>query len=156
RAARRLVRAAPAQDNDRQSAANLSASRRDAARGCDMSEKQTPGLVDCDIHPTVTAMADLNPYLTDRWKLYMREYGANFRQVFASAGRYPRYNRDGGARLDARPPSGVLQPLRPNGIGARNQAFGESLTAAVNDWQADAWLGEEGRLKGSLMLTRED
>ncbi len=138
-----------------------------------------PGVVDCDIHPTVSAMSDLSPYLTDRWKGYMREYGANFRAAFANAMVYPRYNRDGGSRMDARPPSGapagsdlpfmrqqhldpnrvdygVLQPLRPNGIGARNQAFGESLTAAVNEWQIGSWFGPERRLKGSLMLTRED
>ncbi len=94
----------------------------------------------------------------------MREYGGNLRQAFATPGSYPRYNRDGGARLDARPPSGVpagadlpfmrqqhldpnrvdygvLQPLRPIGIGMRNQAFGESITAAVNEWQIGTWIG---------------
>jgi predicted TIM-barrel fold metal-dependent hydrolase len=144
------------------------------------AEPQTQlGLVDCDIHPTVTSLADLNPFLTERWKEHIRTYGANLRQAFASCGSYARYNRDDGARLDARPPSGapagsdlpfmreqhldpnsiqygVLQPLRPMGIGMRNHAFGESMTAAVNEWQLATWCGRESRLKGSLMLTRED
>jgi uncharacterized protein len=137
------------------------------------------GLVDCDIHPTVTTMADIHPYLTEHWKRHMAEFGANMRQGFASIMSYPRYNRDGGSRLDARPPSGapagsdlpfmreqhldpnaveygVLQPLRPNGVGLRNQLFGESLNAAVNEWQLGTWCGPESRLKGSLMVTRDD
>jgi predicted TIM-barrel fold metal-dependent hydrolase len=137
------------------------------------------GVVDCDIHPTVTAMSDLHPYMTDRWKQHLKEFGANLRQQFASAGLYARYNRDGGARMDARPPNGVpsgadlpfmqeqhldpnlvqygvLQPLRPMGTGMRNHEFGESITAAVNQWQLGTWCGLENRLKGSLMLTRED
>ncbi len=136
-------------------------------------------VVDCDIHPTISTMADLHPYLTDRWKEHLKTFGGLVRQSFASTGSYARYNRDGGARLDTRPPTGgpsgsdlpfmqvnhlnpnnieygVLQPLRPAAGSFRNQHLGEALTSAINDWQIDTWCGKESRLKGSLMVNRED
>ena len=136
-------------------------------------------IVDCDIHPAPKAMSELTPFMPRRWVDYMKSFGGSTRNVFAKAGLYARYNRDGGSRLDTKPPTGgpsgsdldfmrthhldpngiaygILQPLKPSGICQRNQEFGAVLNAAVNDWQEHHWCAREPRIKGSIMVTRED
>jgi uncharacterized protein len=143
------------------------------------TQDATLKIVDCDIHPAPRAISDLTAFMPARWVEHMKTFGSSTRTAFAKAGLYARYNRDGGSRFDTRPPSGgpsgsdldfmrshhldpnniefgILQALRPSGISERNQAFGTVLNAAVNDWQAHHWCEPENRLKGSIMVTRED
>ncbi|MFT8245098.1 amidohydrolase family protein [Roseomonas sp. BN140053] len=143
------------------------------------SQKAALAVVDCDIHPSLRTPADLDRYMPARWVDYARTFGGALRQPFSRAGLYPRNNRDGGARLDAKPPTGgpsgsdlafmrtqhldpnnievgILQPFQPQTVAQRNQDFAAAYTAAVNDWQVDTWCAPEPRLKGSIMVTRED
>ena len=136
-------------------------------------------VVDCDIHPAVRSMADLYRYMAPEWVALHQSFGAASFQTYAKRGSYARYNRDGGSRFDTRPPDGgpsgsdvaflgqhhldannieigILQAMQPQVISSRNQGLGAAMTAAVNDWQRHDWCAREPRLRGSIMLTRED
>jgi uncharacterized protein len=135
------------------------------------------GIVDCDVHPTMQSLADLNPYLAKRWQQHIATYGEHMRQGLAKTLSHPRM-QPAVARADAWPPNGglpgsdlpfmreqhldphgidfaVLQPLRPNGNSQRNLEFGIALCTACNDWQLDQWTSQEKRLKGSILVTQE-
>ncbi|HVV93092.1 MAG TPA: amidohydrolase family protein [Hyphomicrobiales bacterium] len=137
------------------------------------------GIVDCDIHPTMNRLSALYPYLDERWHRHIETFGVPVPQAFAAAMSYPRWGRDGGNRLDSRPPNGgapgsdlafmqeqhldpnnielgVLQPMRPQAINQRNIELGVALASAVNDWQVATWCEPEPRLKGSLIVPQED
>jgi hypothetical protein len=51
---------------------------------------------------------------------------------------------------------GVLNPLQPSGQGDRNNAFSAAMAHAVNEWQLEAWLRKEPRLRGSIVVPYED
>ena len=136
--------------------------------------RSTLGVVDCDIHPTVTRDERPQP-VSDR--AVEASICASMAAVSArpspAPARYPRYNRDGGARLDARPPDGVPagsdlpfmreQHLDPNasitaccsrcarwrsGCAIRRSA-NRSQPPSTNGRSAPG-CGSDGRLKGSL------
>jgi len=57
-----------------------------------MSPAPLTGIVDCDIHPAVRSMADLEPWLERKWIEHFREYGALRNQHYTSgagAGFFP-------------------------------------------------------------------
>jgi uncharacterized protein len=134
-------------------------------------------VIDCDIHPTMTSLSDLNPWLTKRWQQHIVTYGEFVRQGLSKTLSHPRM-QPAVARADAWPPDGglpgshlpfmqaqhldpngvdygVLQPLRPNGNSQRNLDFGAALSSAVNEWQLAVWTGKDKRLKGSIAVTQE-
>jgi predicted TIM-barrel fold metal-dependent hydrolase len=133
--------------------------------------------VDCDVHPTMSSLAALNPYLAKRWQDHIAIWGEHMRQGLGKTLSHPRM-QPAVARADTWPPGGglpgsdlpfmreqhldpygvefaVLQPLRPNGNSQRNVEFGAALCTACNDWQLDQWTGPEPRLKGSILVTQE-
>ena len=137
------------------------------------------GIVDCDIHPAPAGPRAFEKYIPERWKQHLAEFGANGRQPFLGALRYPRYNRDGGSRLDAKPPSGLpsggdlefmrqqhldannieiglLQPIAAGGTAVRNQELGAVLCSAANEWQLEQWCAPEPRLRAALVIPQED
>lgn len=138
----------------------------------------TLGLVDVDIHPRFSGMADLRPWLSARWWDYAQEYGVRARHGFT--GGQPPYPKAQplASRRDAWPPGGgtpasdldflrrqhldhygvdigVLNPLQ-SGQGDRNNGFSAAMTHAVNEWQIEAWLRREPRLRGSVVVPYED
>jgi predicted TIM-barrel fold metal-dependent hydrolase len=140
----------------------------------------TLGLIDVDIHPRpVHGIADLKPWLSERWWRYAQEYGLRVRHGFPS-GQVPFPKAQPlASRRDAWPPGGgppasdlgflrhqlldaydidigVLNPLQPSGQGDRNNGFSAAMTHAVNEWQLEAWLRPEPRLRGSVVVPYED
>lgn len=134
-------------------------------------------VIDCDIHPTMGSLSDLNPWLAKRWQQHIVTYGEFVRQGLSKTLSHPRM-QPAVSRADAWPPNGglpgshlpfmqeqhldpngvdygVLQPLRPNGNSQRNLDFGAALSTAVNEWQLAVWTGKDKRLKGSIAVTQE-
>jgi predicted TIM-barrel fold metal-dependent hydrolase len=136
-----------------------------------------PARIDCDIHNNVPSEAALAPYLPERWQAYRERFGLrNYRYSGAS---YPRVS-PAAARADSWPPSGtppgtdlpflreqlldawdielgILNPLIEDGAPAQlNIEYGAAVATAVNDWQIDAWLDPEPRLRASLVVPFED
>ena len=49
----------------------------------------------------------------------------------------------------------MLHPLRISGYDERNMDFSRALCTAVNDWQIDAWVGPEPRLRASIHVAQD-
>ena len=64
------------------------------------------GIVDCVIHPSMKPGA-LNPYLSERWRKHLFQYGKFNTGPYADRGTYPRFS-PAVARRDAWPPNGGL------------------------------------------------
>jgi hypothetical protein len=126
-------------------------------------------IVDCDVHPVLTSLAPLLPYLDAYWR------------DFLAGARYPDYRPlshplhaplterpDATAPADGPPGSAVaelcvdvlgdgradmaiLQCLYAVGL-ARNVQLITALARAVNRWLADEWLSHDPRLRASIVL----
>src|SRR4051794_41837920 len=70
-------------------------------------------IIDSDIHPSLRSEADLNPYLSERWRRHIAEYGKLGRGPYAARNTYPRF-QPFLARRDSFPPHGG-----PPGAGPR-------------------------------------
>ncbi len=120
-------------------------------------------VVDADIHNALPSGEALYPYLAERW----RRHHAMFGLPDYPGSSYPRLSPNA-ARSDAWPPSGlppgadlaflraqlldtwgiahgILNPLI--GVDGPNVEYSAALARAVNDWQIDAWLAPEPRLR---------
>ncbi len=135
------------------------------------------GIIDSDIHPTLRASRDLDPFLSARWRKHIAEYGTPGHGPFAARNTYPRFMPNT-ARRDAWPPSGAPpgadldfmreQHLDPNGIEfgileplmasslERNLELCGALCSAINDWQVAAFTSVEPRLRASIQIPFED
>ncbi len=136
------------------------------------------GIVDCDIHPNMRSPADLHPWLAPQWRQHLASFGAQARLPFVAGTNYPKAAPDT-ARRDAWPANGgppgsdlamlrsqlldannvdygILTPLRMNGAAMRNTDLGTALCTALNEWQLDAWITPEPRLRGSITVAHED
>jgi predicted TIM-barrel fold metal-dependent hydrolase len=143
-----------------------------------VDQNARPGIVDCDIHPSLPGGLDgLLPYLDPLWHDHLATYGVLMRQAAPKTLPYPRM-QSGLGRRDAWPPEGGApgsslrfmreQHLDPNGVAfgllqplslghmQRNPDFGAALCTAFNDWQADAWTGQDRRLKGAIVIYPDD
>jgi len=144
------------------------------------NDQPTParlGIVDCDIHPSMKTKTDITKYLSERWRKHYDSYGGHLKQAYTGSMAYPRMAPDT-ARGDAWPPNGgppgsdlefmrkqhldpnnieygVLHPLRIGGYDERNMDFSQALCTAINDWQLDAWIGPEPRLRGSIYVPQD-
>ena len=135
-------------------------------------------IIDSDVHPTVAALSELRPYLSERWWRYFQTYGARPKHGFAQGDPFPkaapRAARRDAWTADGKPPGsdlallrsqyldalgveyGILAPLFPTGQGDRNPEFSAAICSAVNDWQRDKWTRPEPRLKASIVIPYED
>jgi predicted TIM-barrel fold metal-dependent hydrolase len=133
------------------------------------------GIIDCDIHPTTRNRSELEPWLPERWRKHLAEYGAQARLPFSTGTQYPKA-APATARRDAWPPAGgppgsdlafmQTQLLDPNdtavGIlsplhgSARNTDLDAALCTAVNEWQIEQWVKPEPRLRASVSVAQED
>jgi predicted TIM-barrel fold metal-dependent hydrolase len=129
-------------------------------------------IVDADIHNELPSPDALYPYLAERWRRHHAMFGL---PGFAGTS-YPRANPRA-ARADAWPPSGlppgsdlpflraqlldawqieygILNPLIA--IDGSHVEYSAALAQAVNDWQVDAWLDREPRLRASIVIPYQD
>ena len=131
-------------------------------------------IIDSDVHPTVAAVSEMRPYLSERWWRYFQSYGARPKHGFAQGDPFPkaapRAARRDAWTPDGKPPGsdlelmrsqyldalgveyGILAPLFPTGQGDRNPEFSAAICSAVNDWQRDKWTRPERRLKASIVI----
>src|SRR6202021_548580 len=135
------------------------------------SAKSRLRIIDCDIHPSLHARSDLNPFLSKRWQEHLRTYGDHLRTPYIGTTPYPR-SSPLIARRDAWPPTGgppgsdlafmrqqhldpldvefgILQVLDLFIFSQQNLDFGAAIARAINDWQLAHWTSREPRLKGS-------
>ena len=128
-------------------------------------------LVDCDVHLAPATPDAVPAYLPERWREHNAAYYRTYQGDF-----YPRRS-EYGERFDSWPPSGLrpgadLDFLREQHLDAwgidyavitpvthpANQAnleFSAALARAMNEWQVDAWLDPEPRLRGSILVPSE-
>ncbi|MHB0773034.1 amidohydrolase family protein [Bradyrhizobium sp. 1.29L] len=135
-------------------------------------------IIDCDMHPSLRSYKDLYPYLSQRWRTHLDNFGVRYRQPWTEAPRYPKAT-PALSRRDAWPPEGgppgsslsfmqeqyldpcgveygILFLLHPMGMMDRNLDFGTALCSAVNDWQYNEWTQKDRRLRASLVVNGED
>ena len=62
-------------------------------------------IVDCDIHPSLHAKSDLNPFMAKRWQEHLKTFGDHLRTPYMGTTPYPR-SAPLLARRDAWPPTG--------------------------------------------------
>lgn len=133
--------------------------------------------IDCDIHNSVPSETALFPYLSQRWRRYGERFG--LRSYRYGGANYPRTNPNA-VRTDAWPPNGLppgadlpflreqlldawgieyglLNPLVDDGAPTQpNAEYGAAIAGAINDWQVEAWLDPEPRLRASMVVPYED
>lgn len=137
--------------------------------------QQSPGLIDCDIHPALRTPADLDRFLSVRWREHRKTFGDHVRRA-TKAWIYHRMDNHG-MRLDAMPPGGgpaasdldfmrqqhldaygvtlgVLQPLS-SAAYVRSREYSAALCRAMNEWQVEDWTRHEKRLKASIVVNPE-
>src|ERR1700739_815556 len=136
------------------------------------------GLTDCDIHPSLHARSDLNPFLAKRWQDHLKTYGDHLRTPYIGTTPYPR-SSPLIARRDAWPQTGVppgsdlafmrqqhldlfdvefgmLQVLDMFIFSQQNLEFGAAIQRAVNEWQLAHWTSREPRLKAAILVGQDD
>jgi uncharacterized protein len=141
--------------------------RKAAARG-----RTRTTLIDCDVHNGLGDRKALLKYLPERWRRHHELFGGRN----APGQDYPRDSLNGW-RFDAYPPGGkapgsdlpfmreqlldrweieygILNPLGGGG-GQLNVEYGAALSSAMNDWQVEAWLDPEPRLRASIVVPYE-
>jgi predicted TIM-barrel fold metal-dependent hydrolase len=136
------------------------------------------GIADCDIHHSPRDFKMLYPYLEQRWRDHLDQFGPRPRQGNTSGPQYPKSQPDA-SRRDAWPPGGgrpgsdlnfmrthhldannitlgVLAMIRPHPGGFQNLDLSAALCRAINDWQVAEWTTPEPRLKASIVVPYED
>ena len=138
---------------------------------------QKLGFVDCDIHPVQRSPKDLYPYLEERWREHIENFGGHLCQGLAAQLPFPRMMASG-MRADAYPSNGgppgcdlelmqrqhldlngcatgMMICLSRGGMEERNLEFGAALAHAVNDWQIHDWVEKDRRLKAGIVVPQE-
>src|SRR6202034_1221381 len=134
-------------------------------------------IVDCDVHPSLHAKSDLNPFLPKRWQEHLKPYGALLRTPYMGTTPYPR-SSPLIARRDAWPPTGgppgsdldfmrkqyldpydvefgVWQVLDMFIFSQQNLECGPAIQRAVNEWQLAHWTSRDPRLKASILVGQD-
>jgi uncharacterized protein len=135
-------------------------------------------LIDCDIHPMLRSRRALYPYLPQRWRDHLENYGTRTRQPFVASPAYPKWTpalsrRDSWPSTGGPPGSdlafmrdqhldplgieiGILQVLFPSAKDQRNLGLGVAMARALNDWQVAEWTEPEPRLRASVVIASDD
>ncbi len=144
----------------------------------DTSNQTQLGIVDCDVHPYTKTPADLDQFLSERWRKHRQEIGGRSRSPFANAPNYPRMSPFTGMRIDSYPKDGthpgadlpmmreqlldlfnvsygLMMPLLGRGSDERNVEFGAAMATAANEWEAQVWCDAEPRLKAGVQIPLE-
>lgn len=134
-------------------------------------ERPTAGIVDCDVHNELDSTRDLFPYLAQRWRGHVEDFGLDGYTGVS----YPRFwdNREEARPAPGRKPGStvgtiqaglldrhdiayaVLNPLTPV-ARVTNLDLSAALATAVNDWQVAEWLDQDERLRASIIVAFED
>ncbi len=134
-------------------------------------------IADCDIHPRLASVKQLNPWLSRRWQEHVSSFGITYRQPWEQGPAYPKAQPQASRRdawvPDGRPPGsdlafmaeqhldpnnvalGILNPLS-TGQGAQNADLSAALCHATNHWQIEEWTSRDSRLRASIVVPYED
>jgi predicted TIM-barrel fold metal-dependent hydrolase len=132
------------------------------------------GVIDLDVHPAANP-GDLDPYLPQRWKEHVRDYGTRVGSGLRRVSHYPPFS--GGLRGDAWPagggvPGSDLDLMREQLLDKYNVQLGtleclnpaqdvlnpdlsDVLCRAINDWQLEKWVYPEPRLRLAMLIPQE-
>ena len=135
-------------------------------------------IADCDLHLGPRSNKDLYPYLSRRWIDYIETYGTSHRIAYQDGN--PSYPKSApfAARRDAFPPNGappgtdldftrlqhldrynvqlgLINPPLPS-QSFMNFDLGSAMCHALNQWQIDALVRPEPRLRASVTINYED
>src|ERR1700675_5052850 len=135
-------------------------------------------IIDCDIHPSLHARSDLNPFLSRRWQEHLKTYGDHLRTPYIGTTPYPRSSpliarRDAWRQIGGVPGSdlafmrkqhldpfdiefGILQVLDLFIFSQQNLDFGAAIARAINEWQLANWTHRDPRLKASIVVGQDD
>src|ERR1700716_2091257 len=124
------------------------------------SAKSRLRIIDCDVHPSLHARSDLNPFLPKRWQEHLKTYGDHLRTPYIGTTPYPR-SSPLIARRDAWPPTGGppgsdLAFMQKQHLDPLDLEFGAAIQAAINDWQLAFWSDRDPRLKASILAGQDD
>jgi predicted TIM-barrel fold metal-dependent hydrolase len=108
-------------------------------------------IIDCDVHPSLHASADLNAFLPKRWQEHLKTYGSHLRTPYIGTTPYPR-----SSPLIARRDFGILQVLDLFIFSQQNLEFGAAIQRAINEWQLAFWSDRDPRLKASILAGQDD
>ncbi|MHA6795470.1 amidohydrolase family protein [Pseudonocardia bannensis] len=128
------------------------------------------GTIDCDVHNAVPDIAELFPFLPDRWRDYCVEHGVTSlapasypskvplsatpesRGGPGPAGSDPDLVRaqvlDRGADLAILNCLYAVQPIH-------NEDWAAAMASALNDWQAQRWLAADPRFRASIVVAQQ-
>jgi predicted TIM-barrel fold metal-dependent hydrolase len=129
-------------------------------------------LVDTDVHIALPSITALFPHLPARWRDYVRESGVTGLESDLYPPRSPLSAIPGSRPADGPPGSDpallraqLLDPWRTRiaithcvyGVdGIHNPDWAVAMASALNDWQREAWLAGEPRLRGSIVVAGQD
>jgi predicted TIM-barrel fold metal-dependent hydrolase len=151
---------------------------REALLDKEASAKSRLRIIDCDVHPSLHARSDLNPFLAKRWQEHLKTYGDHLRTPYIGTTPYPR-SSPLISRRDAWPPTGgppgsdldfmrkqhldpldiefgILQVLDLFIFSQQNLEFGAAIQRAINEWQLAHWTSRDPRLKASILVGQDD
>lgn len=135
-------------------------------------------IIDCDVHPKLSSLDDLKPFLSERWRTHLDTYGLRYRMGYQNGNPYPKA-APASSRRDTWPENGglpgsavrllktqlldlydiefgVMNPLWPTGQGILGDDYSAALCRATNQWQLDLYNHPEPRLKCSICVPYEN
>ena len=135
--------------------------------------REEPRIIDADAHNYMNSIADLLPYMPERWRTYVRSSGmqmppvSHLPKLYELAARRDAWPPDGGKPgsnpdfmreqlLDAwRIDAAILNPLV--GVsGIRNLDLANAAMRAVNEWVEEVWLSADERWHASITVNVYD
>ncbi len=130
-------------------------------------------IIDADVHNYPASIEDFFPFLSSRWKAYIRQSGMPLPGVSLYPKVYERAARRDAWLPDGHPPgtdpdfareqlldawkikTAILNPLV--GVSAvHNIDLANVLMRATNDWMASGWLDADPRWRGSIVVNVND
>lgn len=134
-------------------------------------------IIDCDVHPKLSSVDALKPFLETHWRGHLETFGMRFRMGYRDGNPYPKAS-PASSRRDTWPKAGlpgsdvgllqcqlldlydmefgVMNPLWPTGQGVLGDDFSAALCRAANRWQLDLYNAPEPRLKCSICVPYEN
>jgi uncharacterized protein len=128
--------------------------------------------VDCDLHPTVPALAALMPYLDEMWREIVVRRGIDELNTISYPSNSPLTARADWRDARGKPATTVerlgVEALDPFGTGTAilnclygvqatfSEDLGAAMAHAVNDWIAREWLDRDPRLRASIVVPQQN
>jgi hypothetical protein len=129
------------------------------------------GSIDCDVHNAVDDIAELFPYLPQRWSDYCVEHGVTslapaFYPGRAALSATPESRSSG--RAPGADPELVRAQVLERGVDVailnclyavqpiHNEDWAVAMASALNDWQAQRWLAADPRYRASIVVPSQN